>query len=105
MPVSRWNKSIHWTEKMILRIVKARVCGLHRLDLTFNDGVRKRVSVKPLLKGPIFEPLLSPRKLFMGPQYQRGQERPGKNGRLETPEGKVSWPYLTSMDSECVDPR
>jgi hypothetical protein len=30
------------------------------LDVTFNDGVRKRVNVKPLLKGSIFKPLLSP---------------------------------------------
>jgi hypothetical protein len=45
---------------MILRIVRMNVCGPHRLDLTFNDGMRKRDHVKPLLKGPIFMPLLSP---------------------------------------------
>ena len=45
---------------MILRIIRAKVCGPHRLDLTFNDGTRKRVNVKPLLKGLIFEPLLAP---------------------------------------------
>ncbi len=45
---------------MILRIMRAKVCGPHRLDLTFSDGVRKRINVKALLKGPIFKPLLSP---------------------------------------------
>jgi hypothetical protein len=44
---------------MILRIVAARVCGPHQLDLTFNDGKRKCVDVKPLLEGPVFEPLKS----------------------------------------------
>lgn len=45
---------------MILRIVKAAVCGPWHLDLTFNNGVRKVVDVRPLLDGPIFEPLLDP---------------------------------------------
>lgn len=42
---------------MILRIVKAKACGPFSLDLTFNDGTRKRVNVKTLLRGPIFQPL------------------------------------------------
>jgi hypothetical protein len=42
---------------MILRIVAVKVCGPLSLDLTFNNGVRKRVDVGPLLNGPVFEPL------------------------------------------------
>lgn len=42
---------------MILRIDKVKVCGPFSLDLTFNDGTRKQVNVKPLLRGPIFQPL------------------------------------------------
>jgi len=42
---------------MILRITLAEVCGPHRLRLAFNDGTRKAVDVRPLLTGPIFEPL------------------------------------------------
>jgi hypothetical protein len=42
---------------MILRIEKAKVCGPFALDLLFNDGTRKCVNVKPLLRGPIFQPL------------------------------------------------
>ena len=42
---------------MILRIVSLTVKGAHQLDLTFNNGVRKRVDLGALLEGPIFEPL------------------------------------------------
>jgi Protein of unknown function (DUF2442) len=42
---------------MILRMTAACACGTHLLDLTFNDGTRKTVNVRPLLRGPIFEPL------------------------------------------------
>jgi len=45
---------------MILHIVEATVFPPHSLDLTFNDGTRKRVNVLPLLDGPIFEPLRAP---------------------------------------------
>jgi hypothetical protein len=45
---------------MILRIHEARVCGPHSLRLTFNDGTTKRVNVRPLLDGVIFEPLRDP---------------------------------------------
>ncbi len=45
---------------MILRILKAEVCGNHLLRLAFNDGVRKTVNARPLLTGPVFEPLRDP---------------------------------------------
>ena len=45
---------------MILRIVEAEVSGPHCLRLSFNDGTRKAVDVRPLLQGPVFEPLLDP---------------------------------------------
>ncbi len=45
---------------MILRINEARVCGPHSLWLTFNDGTAKRVAVRSLMEGPIFEPLRDP---------------------------------------------
>jgi hypothetical protein len=44
---------------MILRVVSLKVVAPHRLDLTFSNGVRKRVDVAPLLEGPIFDPLRS----------------------------------------------
>lgn len=45
---------------MILRITEARCVAPFLLKLVFNDGVRKCVDVRPLLYGPIFEPLLDP---------------------------------------------
>jgi Protein of unknown function (DUF2442) len=45
---------------MILHVVQAEVCGEHLLRLAFNDGTRKTVDVRPLLTGPVFEPLRDP---------------------------------------------
>ena len=45
---------------MILRIVESGVCGPFCLRLAFNDGTRKTVDVRPLLHGPVFEPLRDP---------------------------------------------
>jgi hypothetical protein len=45
---------------MILRIREALVCGPHSLRLAFNDGTTKRVNLRPLLDGTIFEPLRDP---------------------------------------------
>lgn len=42
---------------MILRITDARVVGPHRLSVVFNDGVRDTADLRPLLEGPVFEPL------------------------------------------------
>jgi hypothetical protein len=45
---------------MILHVVEAQVIGPHRLRITFDDGRTKAVDVRPLLEGPVFEPLLDP---------------------------------------------
>lgn len=45
---------------MILRVVKAEIAAPHVLNLTFNNGSHKVVDARPLLTGPIFEPLLDP---------------------------------------------
>src|SRR5438445_11351824 len=44
-------------QSMILRIVEAQWAGGSRLRLAFNDGRRKLVDLRPLLEGPVFEPL------------------------------------------------
>lgn len=43
---------------MILRITRAKHIEAFVLDLTFSDGVHKQVDVRPLLTGPVFQPLL-----------------------------------------------
>jgi hypothetical protein len=45
---------------MIWHIDKVEVCGPFAMNLTFSDGTLKRVDVRPLLEGPIFEPLRDP---------------------------------------------
>lgn len=45
---------------MILHVLKAHALKPHRLKLLFNDGTEKTVDVTPLLRGPVFKPLLSP---------------------------------------------
>ncbi|MFN0150123.1 MAG: DUF2442 domain-containing protein [bacterium] len=45
---------------MVLHIRGAKACGPHSLVVEFDDGVTKRVNLKPLLTGPVFEPLLDP---------------------------------------------
>jgi len=45
---------------MIPHVVAVEVTGPHSLRLTFRDGVQRRVNLLPLLKGPIFQPLLDP---------------------------------------------
>jgi len=40
--------------------VKVKVVGPHSLDLTFDNGVYKRVNLRQELYGPIFEPLRDP---------------------------------------------
>ena len=43
-----------------MRILAAEVRGSHRLWLSFSDGTRAEVDVRPLLGGTIFEPLQEP---------------------------------------------
>ena len=44
----------------ITRIQGVEVSGPHSLRLEFSDGLKKSVNVLPLLRGPVFEPLLNP---------------------------------------------
>jgi hypothetical protein len=45
---------------MIVHITEARVVGPHSLELAFDDGLRKRVNLRPELNGVVFEPLRDP---------------------------------------------
>lgn len=45
---------------MIPRVTGVELAGSHSLRLTFHDGVSKVVNLRPLLQGPIFEPLRDP---------------------------------------------
>jgi len=43
----------------LLHIIRIAVPMPYHLDITFSDGDRRIVDVRPLLKGPVFRPLLS----------------------------------------------
>ena len=45
---------------MILHVLKAKAVKAHRLRLWFSDGTEKTIDVTPLLRGPVFKPLLAP---------------------------------------------
>ena len=47
---------------MLLRIIDIDYIKDYTLALTFNDGVKKTVDIKPHLKGEVFEPLLDLKK-------------------------------------------
>lgn len=44
-----------------LHITRAALVGPFSLDLSFNDGTRKRVNLRRVLTGPIFRPLRDPK--------------------------------------------
>src|SRR6516162_5086531 len=74
---------------MILRIYEARVCGPHSLRLTFSDGTTKQVNVRPLLDGPIFEPLRDPAYFA--------------SGSLDSICGTIVWPNGADFAPEALN--
>ena len=70
------------------RVVKAKACGPHSVDLTFKDGRRKRVNLLPLLEGPVFQPLREP-SFFA-------------RSRLDTMAGTVVWPNGADIAPETL---
>ena len=45
---------------MIIHVTKVEVVGPHSLDLTFDNGIRKRVNLRHELYGEVFQPLCDP---------------------------------------------
>ena len=43
--------------KDVLRIIGMKYVGEYSLEVTFSDGLKKCVNLKPLLTGPVFEPM------------------------------------------------
>jgi hypothetical protein len=71
-----------------LQITSARLCRPFSLRLRFNDGVRKRVNLRPLLDGPVFVPLRDP-KLFARVKF-------------DSKCGTVSWPNGADLAPEAL---
>ena len=45
---------------MIIHVTKVEVVGPYSLDLTFDNGIRKRVNLRHELYGEVFQPLRDP---------------------------------------------
>ena len=45
---------------MIIHVTQVEVVGPHSLDLTFDNGIRKRVNLRHELYGEVFQPLRDP---------------------------------------------
>jgi predicted amidohydrolase len=73
---------------MILHVTSVEVTGPTHLTLTFNDGAHKRVDLRPLLHGPVFEPLLDP--AFFA------------QARLDPELGVVVWPNEADFAPEAL---
>jgi hypothetical protein len=69
-------------------VVKAHVCGPYSVELVFDDGVRKRVNLKPLLKGPVFRPLLDPAEVA--------------RLRVDREAGTIVWPNEADIAPETL---
>jgi hypothetical protein len=63
---------------MIIHLTQVKVVGSYSLELTFEDGKRKRVNLRRELYGPIFEPLRDPAYFAQA--------------RLDLDSRTVSWP-------------
>jgi hypothetical protein len=81
---------------MIVHVTGARVVGPHALELTFDNGVHKRVNLRQELYGPVFEPLRDPAYFSLA--------------QLDLDTGTVTWPngadfapdYLFQLEPEQV---
>ena len=59
-PCKRYRRSNDDIRGEIPSVERARVCGPSSVYLAFDDGTRKRVNLRALLKGPIFRPVRNP---------------------------------------------
>ena len=69
-------------------VVSVIVLEPYRLQLTFDDGLTKVVDLRPLLYGPVFEPLLDP-ECFAAVQ-------------LDPVLGTIVWPNSADLSPEFL---
>ena len=70
-------------------VIEASAVGGFRVRLKFDDGTEGVVDLHPLLKGPIFEPLVEDRQLFAAVSVD--------------PElGTIVWPNGADMDPDVL---
>lgn len=72
----------------ILRITEMEQVGTYSLEVTFNDGTEKRVNLRPLLWGDVFEPLQDPDRF--------------SEVYLDERMGTVAWPHGADLVPESL---
>jgi len=72
----------------ILRVTEMEQVGTYSLKVTFNDGTSKRVNLRPLLWGEVFEPLRDPDKF--------------SEVYLDEKMGTVAWPNGADLAPEAL---
>ena len=72
----------------ILRITEMEHVGTYSLKVTFNDGITKRVNLRPLLWGEGFEPLRDPGRF--------------SEVYLDKKIGTVAWPNGADLAPEAL---
>ena len=72
----------------ILRIIDMEQVGTYSLRVTFNDGTTKRVNLRPLLWGDVFEPLRDPDQF--------------SNVYLDEEMGTIAWPNGADFAPEAI---
>jgi hypothetical protein len=72
----------------ILRVTEMEQVGTYSLKVAFNDGTTKRVNLRPLLWGEVFEPLRDPDKF--------------SEVYLDEKTGTVAWPNGADLAPEAL---
>jgi hypothetical protein len=69
-------------------VIAVEVLPLYTLEVTFSDGVRRRVDVEPLLYGEMFAPLRAPERFA--------------EVRVDEELGTVVWPNGADLSPEFL---
>jgi hypothetical protein len=69
-------------------VTKLKVIPPYTLDVSFDDGKRRRIDIEPLLFGPVFEPLREP-QMFA-------------EAKLDPELGTVTWPNGADLSPEFL---
>jgi hypothetical protein len=72
----------------ILRITDMEQVGTYSLKVTFNEGTTKRVNLRPLLWGEVFEPLRDPDQF--------------STAYLDQKMGTIAWPNGADLAPEAL---
>ena len=81
---------------MIIHVTQIKVVGPYSLELTFSDGVTRRVNLRRELYGPIFEPLRDP--AYFAQAQLEGYTVAWPNGADFAPD------FLYSLEPESISP-